>query len=372
MEIEVSTAELHKAITHCSIQETSMDDATAFVDYLYFSCSKGKAQCRRFGQSAERQSHYFDVSTNEDITFSVNYNSLRLVVSNTAKRYDRLTMTKKSKAIRIQAGTMVSDLNVSDVQAPDIEAFVVDAEIEVDRSDLERLVGTAKTASAVNDVRYFLNGMLLHMDEAGFLRAVATNGHRLCVAKCRYAADKFLDRKLILSNAGVSYVESLIKATQDSKMKLKFNSNYLRVDLNDGTAIKPKTVDGKYPDWERVVPMDSTLNVTVIKDDLISSMKSAIPFSNPKFKAGKLTFTPSGVKVEAEYDNVGKYEDSVAVAGFEGEEITIGFNFDYMIGALATVRTEQVVIGIKDTTTAVTLLEDHNPEGIYVVMPIRV
>ncbi len=363
MEIEVSTAELSKAITHCSIQETSVDDATAFVDYLYFSCSQGKAQCRRYGQSVERQSHYFDVSTDEDVSFSVNYNSLRLVISNTSKRYDRLTIIKKAKAIRIQAGKMVSDLNVSDVKLPDIEPFVEDAEIEVERLDLERLIGTAKTASAVNDVRYFLNGMLLHMDEAGFLRAVATNGHRLCVAKCRYRASKFADRKLILSNAGINYVESLIKATEDSTMILKFNSNYLKVDLSDGTSIKPKTVDGKYPDWERVVPMDTTLNVTVIKNDLISSMKAAIPFSNPKFKAGKLTFTTSEVKVETEYDNVGKHEDSVAVAGFVGQEITMGFNFEYMIGALATIRTEQVVIGIKDQLTAVTLLEDENPEA---------
>ncbi|WP_277432139.1 DNA polymerase III subunit beta [Vibrio sp. 1180_3] len=374
MKIKIDTMGLLNAVNFISINEHGYDQTTFFIDQAYVMVTPGQCVLMRYGLNIEKQSMIVGCDSTESLTFQVNYEAFKGIVHNIAKRFSELELClDKKNTLTISAGRLKTELKLTQLTPStnelDPEAEMNEMSIKV--KDFERILRISKAAAAKGDIRYYLNGVCLNSDETGVLRSIGTDGHRLSISKCSYRALRYEQHQIILSNDAVSYIEGILKLSPDEDVCLKFSRTSIRIKLSTGAYLNSKVIDASYPDWRRVVPMSTKSNVTFRKDELMESLKSAMPMTNPKFRGGKLSFKNNTCGISASND-LGSYEDEIEVAGNNIANIDIGFNLEYLVSALNAMVGPSVVLGFNDGGTAATIIEAENPSGVQVVMPVRI
>ncbi|MFC5079667.1 DNA polymerase III subunit beta [Vibrio thalassae] len=373
MKIEVTAAMLMNAIGFVAINERAVDDVTGFIDQVFIKVSNNKMQLTRYGLSIQKHSNLIECESSEDeLLFQVQYDTLRDVITNISKRFENCSLTLKSKtALVIQAGRVKTELKVTNLNPPEDDPETLDRNLVLDAEELQRIIKVAKIAAARQDVRYYLNGICLCSDEQGTLRAIGTDGHRLSIAKTSYVSTTLQENSIILSNDAITYIEDILKLANSGDIGIEFNSASLAIQLPNGASLTTKIIDGKYPDWRRVVPMKTENNIMLRREELLESLRSALPMTPAKFHIGKLSLKDNFCGIKAKND-IGEYEDEVEAAGEDITTIDIGFNFDYVIAALQVIKSENVIFGFNDGKTATTMLDAENQQGVQVLMPVRI
>ena len=259
----------------------------------------------------------------------------------------------------------LSTLSASDY--PNLEDWEGETEFEISRADLKHLIDSTQFSMAQQDVRYYLNGMSLETEE-GIIRTVATDGHRLALCRMEYTASVLPTRQVIIPRKGVVEITRLIEA-DDKLVKIQLGSNHIRVFSTD-FIFTSKLVDGRFPDYRRVLPKDGDKTIEASKDLLKNAFSRASILSNEKFRGVRLNLSPGELKITA---NNPEQEEAVEIVDidYQGEELEIGFNVAYLIDVFNSLSSENVKISLADSNSSALIEDAADDSALYVIMPMR-
>lgn len=376
MKVTFNAKALHSALDFLQVSERPGGDST-YIEQVYVKVSGTKAQLFRYGIGLTKVSQRLDCqsSVHGDHSWQVNYDALKAIIQKIAMRFEdvdfEIDADDDKGHVMLSAGRLKTQLNIMNVEPPDETELNQHTEICVLRSELERIIRRARVASAKNDVRPSLNGVLLETDDTGTLRAIGCDGHRMAMAKCQYLAHEYVHHEIILSNAGVKYLDGIFKLANEDNLVLHFDSAQLSISLENGARLKMQVIDAKYPDWRRTIPLDHKTRVTVDRKELIDSVRTATPLTTQKFRTAKFGMASSGISVSSN-SHVGDFSDVVDIAAFEGDEQEVGMNVDYLLDALNAISTESISIDVCDKDRGIVIKEGIAANGIQLVMPLRV
>ncbi|MBT0586705.1 DNA polymerase III subunit beta [Alteromonas oceanisediminis] len=259
----------------------------------------------------------------------------------------------------------LSTLSANDY--PNLEDWEGETEFEVVRSDLKRLIESTAFSMAQQDVRYYLNGMSLETDGA-VVRSVATDGHRLALCKLELEGLSLPARQVIIPRKGVLEISRLIE-DDDKAVKIQIGSNHIRVFSAD-FIFTSKLVDGRFPDYRRVLPKECNKVVKSDKETLKHAFSRAAILSNEKFKGVRLNLASGELKITANNPEQEEAEEIVDV-DYSGEDLEIGFNVAYLIDVMNALKSESLQISLSDSNSSALIESDDNSAAQYVIMPMR-
>ncbi len=258
----------------------------------------------------------------------------------------------------------LSTLSASDY--PNLEDWEGEVEFEISCSNLKRLIDATSFSMAQQDVRYYLNGMSLETEDTT-IRTVATDGHRL--ALCRLTYDTALpSRQVIIPRKGVLEISRLI-GEEDKSLKIQIGANHLRLFSND-FIFTSKLVDGRFPDYRRVLPKDGDKEILASKAVLKDAFSRAAILSNEKFRGVRLNLSSGEIKITANNPEQEEAEEIVDI-NYEGSDLEIGFNVAYLIDVLNALGSDEVKLSMSDANASALIEDASDDAALYVIMPMR-
>jgi len=248
---------------------------------------------------------------------------------------------------------------------PTVEDIKAGQTITVDQGVLGRLVEKTHFSMAQQDVRYYLNGMLL---ETGgkFLRAVATDGHRLALSEAEL--DTAMDeQQVIVPRKGVLELQRLMSG--EGSVNVELGPNHVRIQL-DWIRFTSKLIDGRFPEYERVIPKESSNELQADREAFRGALQRTAILSNEKYRGIRLIIRDSGVVMQAHNPEQEEAEEELEVS-YSGEDIEIGFNVNYLLDALGAVDSDDVTLSVLDGNSSCLIRQPGNDDCKFVVMPMR-
>ena len=250
---------------------------------------------------------------------------------------------------------------------PNVEDAEGSLSFSISQNRLRRIIERTGFAMAQQDVRYYLNGMLLEINQ-GQLRAVATDGHRM--AMCTVDADIDYQEKyqLIVPRKGILELARLL-AEADDLINIVLGTHHIRATTGDFTFTS-KLVDGKFPDYERVLPRGGDKIVIADRQALRNAFSRTAILSNEKYRGIRLMLSDSLLKIQANNPEQEEAEEDAAVA-YSGSSLEVGFNVSYLLDVMNVLNNEQVQITLSDANSSALIQEAESDDSLYVVMPMR-
>ena len=245
-------------------------------------------------------------------------------------------------------------------------------EVKVAQGDLKELIERTQFAMANQDVRYYLNGLLLEF-RGRHLRAVSTDGHRLAQAEVELqeSTDEDEVHQCIVPRKGVQELSRLVQSG-DETASIVVGKASLQASMGDVTFTS-RLIEGRFPDYNRVIPRPEQCDkeAEVDRDLVRRSLQRASILSNEKYRTVRLAFSEGALQVTANNPDHEEAEDEVDIR-YSGEAVEIGFNVSYLIDALGVLPTEVVSFHLSDPGSSCLLTpKDDDGSCRYVVMPMR-
>ncbi|WP_100657544.1 DNA polymerase III subunit beta [Alteromonas flava] len=259
----------------------------------------------------------------------------------------------------------LSTLSANDY--PNLEDWEGEIEFEIARSELKQLIDSTAFSMAQQDVRYYLNGMSLET-EGNVVRTVATDGHRLALCKLSFDNLSLASRQVIIPRKGVLEITRLIE-DDDKSLKIQIGSNHIRIFSTD-FIFTSKLVDGRFPDYRRVLPKECDKVVKSSKEVLKQAFSRAAILSNEKFKGVRLNLATGELKITANNPEQEEAEEIVDV-DYAGDDLEIGFNVAYLIDVLNALKADNVSISLSDSNSSALIESSEDSAAQYVIMPMR-
>ncbi|MEE4245873.1 MAG: DNA polymerase III subunit beta [Kangiellaceae bacterium] len=251
---------------------------------------------------------------------------------------------------------------------PNLEDSLGLADISISVTELKGLISDTQFAMAQQDVRYYLNGMLFDFTDNNQLVAVATDGHRLAMSSAVIQSDIGSSQQAIVPRKGVLELSRFLSSV-DEEIKLQISNNHIRATSNH-FSFTSKLVDGKYPDYQKVLPRGGDKLVVAEKNQLKEALQKASILCNEKFRG--VRFNLSNNKVNIHSNNPEQEEAEVELTvDYEGPELEIGFNVNYMIDVLSTVSSDNIKLTFSDANSSLLVEEIEGSSSVYVIMPMR-
>ena len=239
--------------------------------------------------------------------------------------------------------------------------------ITITQAELRELLDATSFAMAQQDVRYYLNGMLFEVG-TDFLRVVATDGHRLAMETLNLASTVQETQQLILPRKGIMELARLL-SDEGGDIELTFGQNHIRAAITEFTFTS-KLVDGKFPDYNRVLPKGGDRILIGDCQELRQAFSRASILSNEKYRGVRVILSSGEMRILANNPEQEEAEEVVSV-DYDAEDLEIGFNVSYLIDVLSTLSSEKVKITLSDPNSSALLEADEGSDALYVVMPMR-
>lgn len=250
---------------------------------------------------------------------------------------------------------------------PNVEDSMGTHQFTLKQGELKRLIDRTGFAMAQQDVRYYLNGMLWELSGKQ-LRVVATDGHRLALCTLPHKVDVNGDTQVILPRKGVLELSRLL-LEEDAEIAVVIGSNHIRATTNDFTFTS-KLVDGKFPDYQRVLPRSPDKSVFGSRLELRQAFTRTAILSNEKYRGVRLKLTDNSLDIVANNPEQEEAEETVPVE-YRGDSLEIGFNVSYLLDVLGVLSGERVKLSLSDPNSSALLEESDEGDSLYVVMPMR-
>jgi DNA polymerase-3 subunit beta len=250
---------------------------------------------------------------------------------------------------------------------PSLEQQTEGITFVVPQGQLKQLIDQTSFAMAQQDVRYYLNGMLFEL-KSNKLRLVATDGHRLAMTTYSDELPLSEQRQVIVPRKGVIELARLLQANEEP-VTITISANHIRAVTTDFTFTS-KLVDGKFPDYERVLPKVSTKIVFGSRDDLRQAFQRTAILSNEKYRGVRLILSDNSLQILANNPDQEEAEETVAV-DYQGEGLEIGFNVSYLLDVLSVLDGPAVRIAMSDSNSSALVQAGEDANAAYVVMPMR-
>jgi len=249
---------------------------------------------------------------------------------------------------------------------PTIEDIRAQQSLKISQAALKRLLDKTHFSMAQQDVRYYLNGMLLEAD-GNMLRTVATDGHRLAFCEATLDSDTGGLQQVIVPRKGVLELQRLMGG--DEAVELGIGTNHVRAQIGD-IRFTSKLIDGRFPEYSRVIPPSPSKRIGADRDILRAALQRTAILSNEKYRGIRLALKPGVLTLQAHNPEQEEAEEELEVA-YEGEELEVGFNVSYLLDALGAIDGGEIEIGLTDANNSCLLSAASTPNAKYVVMPMR-
>ena len=274
--------------------------------------------------------------------------------------------TVRSGRSRFQLATLPTD------EYPDMETGGEgETRLSVAPADLRRLLDQTSFAMAQQDVRYYLNGLLLEVTDS-YIRAVATDGHRLAMCTLPGGADGADRVQAIVPRKGVVELGRLLTDAEAS-VDLSLGANYLRV-KHEGYMLTTKLVEGQFPDYLKVIPDTGERRLSGDRETLRQSFLRAAIIGSDQRRVGplvRLAVEQDRLVVQASNAETQEEAEEEVSVDYQGEAFQIGFNVDYLQDVLGVVDTDDIRISISDGGGSALIEAGGSDESVFVVMPMR-
>jgi DNA polymerase-3 subunit beta len=249
---------------------------------------------------------------------------------------------------------------------PVIEDIQASQVLNLRQEDFSRVLEKTHFAMAQQDVRYYLNGLLLETGD-GHVRGVATDGHRLALCEVALDGGKGSGSQVIIPRKGVLELQRLLGSEGD--IELSIGSNHVRARL-DHIQFTSKLIDGRFPDYERVIPVPKGNLLKADRESLRHALQRAAILSNEKYRGIRLELAKQKLIIQANNPDQEEAQDEIEVE-YAGEPMEIGFNVNYLLDALGAVDGHEVEVGFIDSNSSCLIHAPGTEDARYVVMPMR-
>lgn len=250
---------------------------------------------------------------------------------------------------------------------PSSEMKATHITFDIPQNVLKELIDDTMFAMAQQDVRYYLNGLLLEVSN-NKLKAVATDGHRLALKEVDLVLDTDQMTQIIVPRKGVTELSRILHS-EESAAHVQISQNHIRVTIPQ-LQFTSKLIDGRFPDYDRVIPKQTEQKIVADREKLRQSLNRASILSNEKYRGIGVILQKGKIKAHAHNPEQEEAEEEIEVQ-YEGSEMEIGFNVSYLLDALDTIKTDKVILTIKDPNSSCLLLPEGESHCKYVVMPMR-
>ena len=296
------------------------------------------------------------------------YDILRKISSNSELSFDLKTENKLS----LKSDN--SDFNLLCLPTDNFPTFADEfesEEIPINNSKFLKLLNKTKIAISNDDTRHYLNGIFLHLTEThgrNFLTGVATDSHRLSSSSLEIENPKnfsqlILPRKTVFQLCSL-LTESTEKLTiQTSENKIKFTAGSMK--------LTSKVIDGKFPDYKKVVPSNNEKSLIVLSRDFINSIERVTSVSLDGKEGIKLAISKENVKLSVSSANSGDGNEIIS-ANFNSEDLNISFNSKYLIDIASEIEDKNLKMNLKDSVSPVLIEDASDKNSFYVIMPMKI
>jgi DNA polymerase-3 subunit beta len=280
-----------------------------------------------------------------------------------------ISVDEKDGRVSLKAGK--SRFNLQSLPAADFPRLAAGQDeattLEIPQNALRRLFHLTQFAMAVQDIRYYLNGLLLSVDGSS-LRVVATDGHRLSYASYPMVGnlpklDVILPRKTVIE------LSKLLGETDDP-VRIEVRQNQVLFSFAE-VEIVSKVVDGKFPDYTKVVPTNYAKTISVDRITLLQALQRAAILSNEKIRGVRLMLTTNTLSLICSNNEQEEAEEELVV-DYSSDALDIGFNITYLLDVLNHIDVDNVEISFGDANSSALLTMPQRDDFKYVVMPMRI
>ncbi len=280
----------------------------------------------------------------------------------------RIELTLTGQKMVIKAGRSRFSLStLPAAECPNVEDSPETLELSMIQQQLRNLIDKTGFSMAQQDVRYYLNGMLLEIAD-GQLRSVSTDGHRLATSVTPVEAQEGLQHQIIVPRKGILELARLLQNGED-ELRLVIGASHIRAHVGDFTFTS-KLVDGKFPDYERVIPKNGDKILLSDRMELRQVLSRIAILSNEKYRGVRLALSSGYLQVMANNPEQEEAEETLAV-DYDGDSLEVGFNVNYLLDCLSILNSDVVRLTLSDSNSSA-LVEGFDEEGsVYVVMPMR-
>jgi DNA polymerase-3 subunit beta len=249
---------------------------------------------------------------------------------------------------------------------PVIDDINAQQTVQIPRKDLARLLEKTHFSMAQQDVRYYLNGMLLEIDGA-MLRAVATDGHRLALCEAALESKAKTSQQVIVPRKGVLELQRVL--TEEGTAAVAIGTNHVRAQIGD-VRFTSKLIDGRFPEYSRVIPAAPGAAIRADRDILRQALQRTAILSNEKYRGIRINVRNNAITVQAHNPEQEEAEEEIEVS-YTGDELEVGFNVNYLLDALSAIEGQEVELGLTDSNSSCLIRSPGNSSARYVVMPMR-
>jgi DNA polymerase-3 subunit beta len=238
--------------------------------------------------------------------------------------------------------------------------------LRISQAELRKLIEKTQFAMGQQDVRYYLNGMLLEI-AGSELRAVATDGHRLALSQTRLTEGSETAHQVVVPRKGILELQRLL--SDEGDLELAVGANHVRATVG-ALRITSKLIDGRFPDYNRVIPSNPSKIMKADRLLLRTALQRAAILSNEKYRGIRLVLKPASLLLQTHNPEQEEAEEELEVE-YDGTEVEIGFNVNYLLDALAAISGTAVEVSLTDSNGGCVMRGPGVSDALYVVMPMR-
>ena len=233
---------------------------------------------------------------------------------------------------------------------------------------LKKLLIQSAFCMAVQDVRYFLNGLLFEIDN-NKVRCVAADGHRLALSEAEFNNDNNINKQLLIPRKGVLELQKLIR-DKNQDIQINVGKNHINF-ICENTSLTSKLIDGNFPDYQTVIPLNMEKTLTTDKNLLKSALQRVAILSNEQYKGVKLNITNDLMKIVGHNPEQEQAEEVIEIVS-DIDEIKTGFNVTYLIDAINAIEGDIIMFNFKDAVSSCLIKHPEDNSCRLVIMPIRI
>jgi len=315
------------------------------------------------------------VDNNQEFSITVSAKKLQDI----CRAFDEETtiiLDKEDNKVQVKAGK--SHFSLQTLPAEDFPKISALAEsqrtIKLSQGSLKKLLDSVQYAMAQQDIRYYLNGLLL-IDDASNIRVVATDGHRLALithstgTKPEQETESAKKQEVILPRKSIIELIKLLNDSDDEVI-IEIGQNQVRFSFSNIIMIS-KIVEGKFPDYNKVVPINYQNKVEINRIQLLHALQRASILSNEKFSGVRLVLTQNSLRIICSNNEQEEAQEELEI-NYEGTPLDIGFNVRYLLDVLNNSHDENITCSFGDVNSSALITVPSNDNFKYVVMPMRI
>ena len=250
---------------------------------------------------------------------------------------------------------------------PVIDKIKSARKFSIQEKALHGLIERTAFAMAQQDVRYYLNGLMLEPAN-GTLRAVATDGHRLAMCELMADVGEGVEQQVIVPRKGVQELQRLLEH-KDLDIQVEIGSNHIRI-TTDELRFTSKLIDGSFPDYQRVMPKNADKRLMINRDLLRQALTRTSILSNEKYRGIRMDISENNIKIQSHNQDKEEAVEEID-ANYDDDAIVIGFNVTYLLDVLNVINTDDVEMYLCDGNSSALINKPGDTACRYVVMPMR-